>query len=39
METGVNEAKESAQVLKNYETIILIFGMIIFIAFIILIIK
>lgn len=39
METGVNEAKGSNVILKNYETIIIIFGTIVFIVFIVLIIK
>jgi hypothetical protein len=39
METGAHETKESNEMLKNYETIIVIFGAIIFIVFIVLIIN
>ena len=39
MKTGLNERKKSNGILKNYETIILIIGIIIFIILIALIIK
>jgi len=39
VKTGVNETRESNEVLKNYETIILVLGILVFIVLLFFVIK